>query len=507
MHAKGSSSSCLREFCPSIGIPMISALAPISSPYFVHLCKPTLATYESLRHHRRCSALGYRHRPRSKECLFLHPIPKELVAIIQYNSGMGGSGRIASIGVAAGLMGLGLFGGANPVAAIASISVPDPISFYKFDQETGAASLVDSIRGAAGEGRFYSYDPTTPEVVSGTGTFAPGRIGNALCFDADEKEYSAAPLIGNGLTEFTISAWVKLDSFTNWGSVAKNWGVSEKGSFHLGLDEGTDLKKFSSYIGLDDGSQRGVEDKDNERELNTWYHLVTTASTANGELKLYVDGSQVGTTQPFSGTIAQAGNLMSFGVKLEDDYDEDSPAPAGSFPGYLDGCVDEIAFWDEALSSTQISQIFNDGEDGESTIPDGSTPEEVTSNRESATQPDQGEPGIFLTVTGRAGDLFESSEVIYGAYSIAPNSSYQLSVQSISNPTLVNRVLASGRMSSGGHLESTARLPLMEPSLYRIVFEGVAAGGEYLRLTNHVSVDALGRFSSVSSERLQPVLN
>ena len=53
MCAKGPSSSCLREFFPSIGIPMISALAPISSPYFVHLCKPTLATYETLIHHPR----------------------------------------------------------------------------------------------------------------------------------------------------------------------------------------------------------------------------------------------------------------------------------------------------------------------------------------------------------------------------------------------------------------------------------------------------------------------
>ena len=118
----------------------------------------------------------------------------------------------------------------------------------------------------------------------------------------------------------------------------------------------------------------------------------------------------------------------------------------------------------------------------------------------------EGDPGIFLTVTGRVGLLFESSEVVYGAYAVAPNSAYQLSVQSITNPTVVNRVLASGRVNSGGHLEATTTLPRLTAGNYKITFIGTAANGVPLKLTNHVNVDATGKYTSISAERLQPFL-
>lgn len=117
-----------------------------------------------------------------------------------------------------------------------------------------------------------------------------------------------------------------------------------------------------------------------------------------------------------------------------------------------------------------------------------------------------GTPGIFLTVTGGVGSLFEGRTVIYGSYAVAPNSAYRLTVQSITNPWRVNRVLASGLVNGGGHLEATARLPRMEADNYRIIFEGVAANGQPLKLTNHVNVNESGRFTSISAERLQPTL-
>ena len=115
-------------------------------------------------------------------------------------------------------------------------------------------------------------------------------------------------------------------------------------------------------------------------------------------------------------------------------------------------------------------------------------------------------PGIFLTVTGRVGYLFESSGVVYGAYAVAPNSAYQLSVQSISNPTMVNRVLASGRVNSGGHLEAKTALPFMAAGNYKITITGTSANGDLLKLTNHVNVNERGRYTSISPERLQPHL-
>jgi hypothetical protein len=142
----------------------------------------------------------------------------------------------------------------------------------------------------------------------------------------------------------------------------------------------------------------------------------------------------------------------------------------------------------------------------ESSIDDVFVAEEPAPTNPTTESRDAGTPGIFLTVTGRVGYLFESSEVIYGSYAVAPNSAYQLSIQSISNPTMVNRVLASGRVNSGGHLEATTALPFMAAGNYKIILTGTSANGDPLKLTNHVNVDATGKYTSISSERLQPLL-
>ena len=115
-------------------------------------------------------------------------------------------------------------------------------------------------------------------------------------------------------------------------------------------------------------------------------------------------------------------------------------------------------------------------------------------------------PGIFLTVTSKAGDSFSGSSVIYGSYAILSFSPYQVTLQSISDPTEFNRVLASGRTDRGGHLERTLSLPRVEAGNYKIILTGTGSNGETLKLTNHVNVDSSGRFTSVSAERLQPLL-
>lgn len=123
-----------------------------------------------------------------------------------------------------------------------------------------------------------------------------------------------------------------------------------------------------------------------------------------------------------------------------------------------------------------------------------------------ASSAESSNPGIFLTVTGQAGRAFEGSDVVFGSYAVAPNSSYQLLVQSISNPSLINKVLATGHVNSGGHLERTIALPRLVAGSYKIILTGTGASGERLKLTNHINVDSAGKFTSVSAERLQPLL-
>lgn len=117
-----------------------------------------------------------------------------------------------------------------------------------------------------------------------------------------------------------------------------------------------------------------------------------------------------------------------------------------------------------------------------------------------------GSPGIFLSIGGNPGRLVEGTTVRFGSFSVAPNSSYMLNVQSINSRALTRTVLFEGVTNAGGHAEGRIELGALPAGSYKIVLRGSHAMGYPLVLTNHISVDGAGKFLSVSAEDLQPTL-
>ena len=256
-------------------------------------------------------------------------------------------------------------------AELESASIPAPISLYRFDESTGATTIADAVRGAAGQGNVY-----------GTPVFGPGKVGNAICFDGS-SQYATAPLVGDGLSEFTIAAWVKLDQTTTWGTIASNWGDVSTGAFQFGLNNTTG--RWSNYIGQVSTPATPIAvASPNNASVGEWQYVVTTASQSAGSAALYEDGVEVDTTT-FNDTIRNFSTLMSFGVKLNDA--QDGPAPTST--GWLDGCLDEIAFWDTALTPAQIEAVI----ESETGVPE-----------EGSEEPDVEEPGT----EGEAGELADT---------------------------------------------------------------------------------------------------
>lgn len=243
--------------------------------------------------------------------------------------------------------------------ALATVTFPEPISFYEFDQTTGDTDLIDSIRGNSGKG-----------ILVGSPTFDSGRVGNALCFNGT-TQYATAPILSGVASEFTISAWAKLDTASSWATIVKNWGDANVGTFHFGLNAAG--SRWSNFLGLVTNGALSVEDT-GTAQTGQWLHLITTASQSQGKMRLYVNNAMVHEVS-FSGTITTFGNLMSFGAKLNDSQTGIAPVN----PGWLDGCLDEVAFWDSALSPSQIGDIYSSGLSGTSPIapPPQATPTTV----------------------------------------------------------------------------------------------------------------------------------
>lgn len=247
----------------------------------------------------------------------------------------------------------GLIAVVNGPVALAQTAVPAPISYYSFDEAAGSTTLLDSIRGTSGNGTLYGFG-------GGGGAFVPGLVGNALRFNGSST-YVTAPLAGGGLSEYTFSAWVNLDSLTSWAVVLSNWGSDSIGANILARNENSTT--WADYIGLSDGSYLFATTPSGAVVTNTWTNLITTVSQSSGQGKLYLNGTLVD-TKSFSGSINSSKPIMSFGMKLNNA--NNGP---GEPPGYLDGRLDEFAFWDSALSAAQVANIYSSGTSGSTPIP------------------------------------------------------------------------------------------------------------------------------------------
>lgn len=224
------------------------------------------------------------------------------------------------------------------------------ISLYTFDESSGS-SAADSVRGAGGIG-----------TIVGSATFVPGKIGNALSMNG--SSYLTSAVVGGGLSQFSISAWVKFNSTGSWATIVKNWGESASGAFHLGLDStGT---KLSDYI-TSSGTTAPVVDSSNIT-TSQWYHVVMTYNGgAGGQQILYVNGAQKGSAAA-SGTLTTTGTKMSMGAKLNDAQ----TGVAGINTGWLNGALDDVAFYNETLSGTQVTTLYNNGLTGIGAVPEPS---------------------------------------------------------------------------------------------------------------------------------------
>jgi hypothetical protein len=134
----------------------------------------------------------------------------------------------------------------------------------------------------------------------------------------------------------------------------------------------------------------------------------------------------------------------------------------------------------------------------------GSCLPSATSTTSSAAESNQ---GIFLHIARQPGREVEDTPIYFGSVSIKPNSTYILSIQSVTNPALTRTVLATGTTNNWGHADKRLEMGKLAPGTYKVVMTGTHRLDYPLVLTNYISVDQNGNFISLSPESLQPSLS
>ena len=176
--------------------------------------------------------------------------------------------------------------------------------------------------------------------------FDIGKVGQAFGLGDGMSSVRAIGSVGLQVQNFTVDAWIKRYSSTvisysppgNSGLVVTQGGEG----FNFGLHNDGSLFLYGG--GSPEVAPIGLSVTDS----NFFHHV---AVTKNGTtLTFYVDGVGV-EASPFTGTFAASTTLM-IGARTD------------SFSNFFYGAIDEVRFFDRALTAAEISAIVDPGSAG-----------------------------------------------------------------------------------------------------------------------------------------------
>jgi len=186
---------------------------------------------------------------------------------------------------------------------------------------------------------LYAYNGTPTNV-----TYGNGRFGQAAEFSGGSSGSIVIPNSTNLAQQnnYTFSAWFKTDTT---GVTQTIYAFNSPSTFQSAIfihSNGTNnIRIFSA------GSN--YYSSNNVYTNNQWYHIAVTKSSANG-IVAYLDGNVIinEPTATANNTQASAGDNRIGGYK--------TTATSSTF----DGSIDQVRIFSTALTSAQVSQLYNE---------------------------------------------------------------------------------------------------------------------------------------------------
>lgn len=209
------------------------------------------------------------------------------------------------------------------------------VSHWRLDEASGTTT-VDAVTGATG-------------TLSDGVAFGPGKSGNGLVLSGGT---ASAPLAVDTGRSFTVSAWVNLSAkCTTRCKLAAVSGDGERSSrFSLGYTKSRDLLgNWFFEMAEADTDQAPITATAVSAELSEageWTHLVGVYDAENGESRLYAHGNLVGV-----GTVNNQWNGPG-------GFTVGAARKAGVATGFFPGSVDEVRFYDTALTMDEVFQLY-----------------------------------------------------------------------------------------------------------------------------------------------------
>lgn len=224
------------------------------------------------------------------------------------------------------------------------VCVPPPSGMTHWWPADGDANDVVGVRHGTLEG--------------GAG-FSAGEVGQAFQLDGIDDHVRVENDASFSLTgSFTIDAWLKLDAYSaEFAPIVSKWddlGFVNERSYFLGV--------FGDRLRFDVSSDGGFLGASSSRlvvssvaiPLDVWTHVAGVFDAEGQALRVYVDGVENGgTATPFSTVFVNEEPLLIGAGDL-----------GSNIRDFTAGAIDEVEFFDRALTKAEIASIAAAGSAG-----------------------------------------------------------------------------------------------------------------------------------------------
>ncbi len=220
--------------------------------------------------------------------------------------------------------------GSGPDSAEVAVTPSTLRVHLKFDEIAGTVAADSGV---------YARHAT----LVGAPTFAAGKLNNALGLTAASAQYATLPSgIVSGVTDFTVSTWVKVNAFATWQRIF-DFGTGTTNYMFLTTQYGTGGSASRLRFGIRTPSvpEQIVSGTSIALTTGAWTHVAVVRSGTT--VSLYVNGALAG-----SGTIAL--NPSDLGVTTQNYLGKSQ----WNDP-YLDGALDDFRLYSQALSASEIA--------------------------------------------------------------------------------------------------------------------------------------------------------
>jgi len=185
-----------------------------------------------------------------------------------------------------------------------------------------------------------------------------GRLGTALDFDGGDDYVKDTDIAIGGLTAITVSGWVKADNITSnepshisgGNAVVSETGI-EDNSLALLLGDNDAVYLYLDTGGAGCATSKKVTSVVSE---NKWHHVVGAWDKDSSDVRIYVDGKQVGSASFDPG----CGGLNNVSVPFRIGAGADNN---GNVNKLFDGQIDNVRIYDRALTKANVHDLYQSG--------------------------------------------------------------------------------------------------------------------------------------------------